>query len=325
MSDTNKTSSEQFTREHLDQFQVFRDVLIDPIWELLRQCEVRKLSEGEVLLEKGLSNRTMFFVLGGSLKVYLDDGHQREAAELGQGQTVGELSVIDGSAASAHVVSAGETLLLAVDEDTFWRVTHASHGFCTNLLMLLSLRMRSSNVSLHESENLQGKFEEQATTAGLTGVYNRRWLDQMLPRLLQRSEQDKLPFCVLMIDVDHFKNFNDNYGHAVGDIALRIVADTLAKKVRPIDLVVRYGGEEFCVLLPETDLQSGIGAGERLRKAIHKAKICDSNDKPIPGITISAGLAQWRAGENAEDILKRADQALYVAKEQGRNRVETSA
>lgn len=316
--------SEQFSREQLNQFQVFRDVLIDPIWELLRQCEVQSLSEGEVLLEKDQSNRTMFFILGGSLKIYLDDEHQREAAELGQGQTVGELSVIDGSAASAHVVSAGETLLLCVDEKTFWRITHASHGFCTNLLMILSLRMRSSNISLEVSESLQWKFEQQALTDGLTGVYNRRWLDEMLPRLLQRSEQGEQPFCVLMIDVDHFKKFNDNYGHAVGDSALCTVADTLAKKVRPIDLVVRYGGEEFCVLLPEADLQSGIGAGERLLEAIQKTEICDSSGKSIPAITISAGLAERRIDENADAILKRADMALLRAKTQGRNRLETS-
>ncbi|GJM14024.1 MAG: hypothetical protein DHS20C12_24270 [Pseudohongiella sp.] len=319
------TSSERLSREQLNQFQIFRDVLLDPIWELLRQCEVRDLRAGEVLLKKDQSNRTMFLVLGGSLKVYLGDDHQTEAAELGQGQTVGELSVIDGSAASAHVVSAGDTLLLCVDEKTFWRVTHASHGFCTNLLMLLSLRMRSSNISLEVSENLQGKFEQQALTDGLTGVYNRRWLDQMLPRLLQRSEQDGLPFCVLMIDIDHFKKFNDTFGHAIGDDVLRSVAETLVEKIRPIDLLVRYGGEEFCALLPETDLESGLGAAQRLRKAVQKIKISDDNDKPIPGITISAGLAERRAGEDAEQLLKRADEALYVAKEQGRDRVETSS
>lgn len=319
------TSPEQFSRENLNQFPIFRNVLMDPIWELLRQCEVRNLSEGEVLLEKDQSNRTMFLVLGGTLKVYLDDEHQREAAELGLGQTVGELSVIDGSAASAHVVSASETSLLCVDQKTFWRLTRASHCFCTNLLIVLSMRMRSSNVSLEESENLQWKFEQQALTDGLTGIYNRRWLDQMLPRLLQRSEQDDLPFCVLMIDVDHFKKFNDNYGHAVGDNALCVVAETLVKNVRPIDLVVRYGGEEFCVLIPETDLQSGIGTGERLRKAIHKTEICDDSGRPTPGITISAGLAERRTGENADDMLKRADQALYLAKAQGRDRLETSA
>jgi len=316
---------EQFFREHLNQYQVFRNVMIDPIWDLLRQCEVKNLSEGDVLLQKDQPNRTMFLVLGGLLKVYLDDEHQREAAELGQGQTVGELSVIDGSAASAHVVSAGETSLLCVDEKTFWRLTHASHGFCTNLLTLFSRRMRSSNLSLEESENLQGKFEQQALTDGLTGVYNRRWLDKMLPRLLQRSEQDQQPFCVLMIDVDHFKKFNDNYGHAVGDKALRIVAETLGKKVRPIDLVVRYGGEEFCVLLPETGVQSSIDAGERLRKAINDSQIVDSSDQPIPSITISAGLAARRTGESAEGLLKRADQALYLAKAQGRDRLETSS
>lgn len=319
------TPSETFSREDLYQFQVFRDVIIEPIWELLQHCQLSSLSDGEVLLKKNQPNRTMFFILGGSLKVYLDDDYLREAAELGQGQTVGELSVIDGSAASAHVVSAGETLLLCVGEETFWRVTHASHGFCTNLLMLLSLRMRSSNISLEESENLQGEFEQQALTDGLTGVYNRRWLNQMLPRLLQRSEQDGLPFCILMIDVDHFKKFNDSFGHAVGDIALRVVADTLVKKVRPIDLVVRYGGEEFCVLLPETDLQSGIGASERLQAAIRSAEIRDDDGRAIPGVTISAGLAERRSGENTDELLRRSDQALYLAKEQGRDRIEISA
>ena len=318
------TSPDQLSREHLNQFKVFQDVLMDPVWELLRHCEVRKLSDGESLLEKDHSNRTMFLVLGGTLKVYLDNEFQRVAAELGQGQTVGELSVIDGSAASAHVVSSGVTSLLCVDEKTFWQLTHTSHGFCTNLLMLLSLRMRSSNVSLEESENLQGKFEQQALTDGLTGAYNRRWLDQMLPRLLQRSDGDSLPFCVLMIDVDHFKNFNDCYGHAVGDDVLRLVAETLIKNVRPIDLVARYGGEEFCILLPETDLQSGVGAGERTRKAIHETLLCDSSGTSIPNITISAGLAERRPGESAEALLERADQALYQAKSQGRDRVVSS-
>lgn len=318
------TPPEKLSREHLKQFEVFRDVSMDPVWELLSECEVRKLGNGETLLEKDHSNRTMFLVLSGTLKVYLDDESQRVAAELRQGQTVGELSVIDGSAASANVVSFGVTSLLCVDEETFWRLTHTSHGFCTNLLMLLSLRMRSSNVSLEESESLQVKFEHQAITDGLTGAYNRRWLDQMLPRLLQRSEGDDLPFCVVMIDVDHFKIFNDNYGHAVGDDALRIVADTLLENVRPIDLVVRYGGEEFCLLLPETDLQSGIGAAERTRKAIQQVEICDANGKPTLPISISAGLAEYKPGESAEDLLRRADKALYVAKSQGRDRVETN-
>ncbi len=319
------TSSASLTRENLNQFAIFHNVDVDPVWDLLRQCEVRTLGEGEALLEKEQPNRTMFLILSGTLKVYLDDANKQEAAELGQGQTVGELSVIDGSAASAHVVSAGETSLLCVDENTFWRLSRASHGFCTNLLTLLPLRMRSSNVSLEESANLQWEFEQQALTDGLTGVYNRRWLDQMLPRLLQRSEQDELPISVLMIDIDHFKKFNDNYGHSVGDSVLRVVAETLVNKVRPGDLVVRYGGEEFCVLLPETDLKGGVGAGERARAAIHEAAISDSSGNALPGITMSVGLAQWRAGENVDGLLKRADEALYQAKSLGRDRLETSA
>ncbi len=325
MSDILLASQAVFPREHLNQFQIFRNVLIDSVWELLCKCEVRKLDDQEVLLERGQSNRTMYLVLDGSLKVFLDDNHQREAAELGQGQAVGELSVIDGSTASAFVVSVGETILLCVDEKTFWQLTHASHVFCTNLLAMLSLRVRSSNISLVASEGLQWKFEQQALTDGLTGVYNRRWLDEMLPRLLQRSEHDGQPFCILMIDVDHFKKFNDSYGHLVGDKALCVVAETLVKSVRPIDLVARYGGEEFCVLLPETNLKKGTTAGERIRKAMHEVQISDQNNAPIPSISISAGLAGWRIGENIDELLKRADQALYRAKSQGRDRLEVSS
>lgn len=174
----------------------------------------------------------------------------------------------------------------------------------------MSLHVRSSNISLIASEGLQWKLEQQAMTDGLTGVYNRRWLDEMLPRLMQRSEHDGQPLCILMIDIDHFKKFNDKYGHLAGDKALCIVACTLTKSVHPIDLVARYGGEEFCVLLPETSLQEGTAAGERVRKAVHRVRIRDANNSPIPGISISAGLAAWKIGESVDELLKRADQAI---------------
>lgn len=130
MSETLLASQALVSRDELNQFQIFRNVLIDSIWKLLSKCEVRNLGDREVLIEKGQSNRTMYLVLDGLLKVFLDDSHHREAAELGKGQAVGELSVIDGSTASAFVVSVGETTLLCVDENTFWQLTHVSRVFC---------------------------------------------------------------------------------------------------------------------------------------------------------------------------------------------------
>jgi diguanylate cyclase (GGDEF)-like protein len=305
---------------------VLRRVPLESVWGMLQHCKLRHCGAGETVLRGGQANQTLFLILDGLLSVHLDPDDSEPVALLPAGETVGEISVIDEHPVSASVRAARPSRLLAVDEDTFWRMTQASHAFAANMLLLLAQRMRANNFRIVESLRLREKLERDATVDGLTGVCNRRWLDERLPRYLTRHQRDARPFSLLMIDVDYFKRFNDSYGHAAGDQALVMVAATLTRNLRPSDEVVRYGGEEFAVLLPGIDTSGAVTTAERLRLAVSRAKLTLEGEPAapptmLPPITISIGVASLAAGDDARALLGRADEALYRAKQGGRDRV----
>ncbi len=167
---------------------------------------------------------------------------------------------------------------------------------------------------------------EQAITDPLTGLYNRRHVDSQLEIQVANAASRGKPVCVLAIDVDFFKPINDTHGHDVGDRVLQELAARLKGQVRTIDLCCRMGGEEFLVILPETDIRVGFTIAERLRRMV-AAKPFNAGSKSGPlSITISVGVAGYEtASDNPESILKRADFALYEAKKSGRNRVVSDA
>lgn len=301
-------------------FHVLANVQLASAWNILSDCDVRELQAGEVLLAKDQANDTLFMVLGGTLEVHLESVSDKALASLRAGETVGEISVIDGSPASAFVMAAEPTRLLAIDKEAFFGLVRTSHAFAVNIMLLLAERMRSNNFSLTRAVQLQRQFMEEALTDGLTGLHNRRWLEDMLPRLLGRHQREARPLSVMMMDIDFFKKINDTRGHTVGDLALRHVAQQIQGNLRPLDLAARYGGEEFAVLLPETDLQGGIAAAQRLRKAIENSPALVQGEERVC-LTVSVGLAQARRAMSAEALLQEADSALYEAKRQGRNRV----
>ncbi|OIO38584.1 MAG: hypothetical protein AUJ72_02360 [Candidatus Omnitrophica bacterium CG1_02_46_14] len=175
-------------------------------------------------------------------------------------------------------------------------------------------------ISEIERIKLYEKVETLAVTDGLTGVAVRRHLMERFEGELNRSKKFDFNLSVLMIDVDYFKGFNDRYGHLVGDVVLKQTAETIKKNIRELDLVGRYGGEEFLVLLVETDLSGALYVAERIRAAIAGRifKAYDENLKSTVSIGCS-GLSKDRP--DAGSILESADQALYQAKHQGRNRV----
>jgi diguanylate cyclase len=132
------------------------------------------------------------------------------------------------------------------------------------------------------------------------------------------------PLSGFLIDIDHFKRFNDSFGHGVGDQVLRLVAKALRQRVREDDLAARYGGEEMIAILPGADLSIGVATAERIRSALADCKITRrSTGEALPGITVSIGVGQYQFGESLEDLIDRCDRALYQAKKRGRNCVVT--
>lgn len=311
-----------FLQEDIFHLEILRDVSIESVWGLLEHCPLILLKPGDALLRKGQLNHKMYIVIDGRLSVHLETPTSDPFAFIEQGQTVGELSVIDECPASAYVLANVSSRLLAIDETTFWRLVAASHAVAANILQLLARRLRQNNVRILEGESQCRILERQAVFDALTGLHNRRWLDQNLVRLVSRHQLPGRPFSVLMLDVDHFKRFNDDYGHDAGDRVLSMVGSVLSTHLRPTDLASRYGGEEFCIMLPETAIDGGITAANRIRKAILAQEVCCADGSLLPSITVSIGIACLLDCEDASSVLARADAALYRAKANGRNRVE---
>lgn len=168
------------------------------------------------------------------------------------------------------------------------------------------------------------KSEERARTDTLTGLPNRRALDEFFRGAQMAAMENGEPLSALLIDIDHFKKFNDSFGHGVGDQVLRLVAKALRDRVRDIDLPARYGGEELIAVLPGADLAACAAAAERIRRSIAECQITRrSTGEVLPGITVSIGVGQFQFGEAMGDLIDRCDRALYLAKKTGRNRVMT--
>ncbi len=155
-----------------------------------------------------------------------------------------------------------------------------------------------------------------AETDNLTGFYNRRKIEELLRKEIERFRRYKNPLSVLFIDLDNFKKLNDTYGHQKGDEILRGVARLIERELRKTDFVGRFGGEEFLVVLPETDAEGALKVAERIRRSVEKA------DFGVEGVTVSIGVTELKEGDTLETLFNRVDRAMYLAKERGKNRSE---
>ena len=179
-----------------------------------------------------------------------------------------------------------------------------------------AIKLSLSNLKLRE------KLREQATRDPLTGLFNRRHLEDSLSRELHRARRRKSPLCIAMLDLDHFKNFNDNFGHQAGDLLLREFGQVLREKLRKSDIACGYGGEEFVIVIPDSSLADTFQRMEEIRVLVKKLEI-RHGEQLLGTITISAGIAGMRepAGITMRELLSAADTALYAAKQAGRDRV----
>ncbi len=189
----------------------------------------------------------------------------------------------------------------------------------------LQARLRTQVRHKRTYDRLRLSYEKNMTMAvtdPLTGVYNRHYMEKNLPRLFDRSKTNKKPISIVMLDIDFFKKINDSCGHHVGDQVLQELVRRLNACMRFFDMIVRMGGEEFAIIMPETPYAAAINAGERLRAAVANTPFAINDMKSEINVTMSVGVAGADDGqESAEILLRKADAALYKAKETGRNKV----
>ncbi|MFP5390914.1 MAG: GGDEF domain-containing protein [Gammaproteobacteria bacterium] len=283
---------------------------------LLAGCPVVRLAAGEAI--EDTARACLYIVLRGALDVAMGDDFVGTALP---GESAGEQSVLDEDSKRSRMSARGPTELLVIDGELVWQLIDQSNTLARNLLRLLSFRIRAANAQLRRNHKLGEFYRQLSMNDGLTGLYNRAWLSDMLPKLVASAQRNGTPLALVMIDLDHFKRFNDTHGHLAGDDALRAAAAVISAALRPADFAVRYGGEEMMVLLPDTPQDLALRVAERLCSRMRGASVLRDAQLPLPHVRASLGVAVLTEGMNDSALIAAADAALYRAKEAGRDRV----
>ena len=197
---------------------------------------------------------------------------------------------------------------------------HSETSFMHNRIKALEDRLSAGATEISDLKKQLGEVQREANTDSLTMVANRKRFDMELRSQAADAIEAGTSLCLAMVDIDHFKAFNDTHGHQIGDLVLRLVARTLDLSTKGQDTVARYGGEEFAIILPETVLEDGFQLAERIRQKMAESRIrLKDREKNLGRVTISTGIAQYQPGEPLQQLIERADECLYKAKKNGRN------
>lgn len=304
-------------REQFQRVRLFEGVGWDDVPELHGAVHRREPTGGTVVRETPA--RLVYVVLSGVLTRQVEGRTER----YGSGEALGLEDLVGADARERGIYAPVPAEWIELPAEALGALADRLPVLRENLWRTALGRVRELERTLAALRDDLDDTRRQATHDALTHAFNRRWLDENLPRLFARATAER-PFSVVMVDIDHFKRLNDTIGHAGGDRVLVAVADTLRRRFRPADLVARYGGEEFAVLMPGTDLTSARKAAERVREAIAYTRFSGQDGAALPAVTVSCGVAASGPDDRPDTLIRRADDALYRAKGLGRNRVEVA-
>jgi diguanylate cyclase (GGDEF)-like protein len=269
-----------------------------------------------------MDNASLYYLLRGRMLVHLGSLSNPALDHHNPGECAGELSFLDGQRPSAYVVAAEPSEVIRIDADVLTELIEASHGVSINLIHILTSRMRFGLGKIRDTYDNYVEQQIKANTDVLTGLHNRRWFDDMYVQVFAECHQSNRSACLLMVDIDNFKQYNDTNGHLAGDRALATVAQVLKHGLNYTDLFARYGGEEFAIFLPDKGAVECMSIGRRLCKTIAETKILGAAEQALPFVTISIGLAQLdQDRQKSDELINAADRALYRAKDKGRNQI----
>lgn len=285
----------------------------------LEKSEYLLFNKGEIVVSPNSPQDGLYVVLSGVLSVHLDSPSADLVTTINVGECAGEVSLFDEGTPSAYVISLEDSRLLKMNSKIVWDMIDSCVGFARNFLYLASSRMRSSNLNISHSRRIQRHYANKANIDSLTRLYNRSWIDQNFPQVFDVCVADKTPLCLMMADIDDFKQYNDEHGHLAGDTCLKAVAEAIRTSIRPSDLLGRFGGEEFVLLLPGANIASSKIIAERIKSSVSQAEIINDKLEKLPSVTVSIGVCQGYENATYEDVLRMADAGLYKAKENGKN------
>ncbi|OHD70154.1 MAG: hypothetical protein A2W19_05030 [Spirochaetes bacterium RBG_16_49_21] len=314
--------------EFLSQIDIFSLLSPEEIDRIIGLFKLHETGEGEILFREGDEGNELFIVKSGIMasSIRLLDGGQREIATFSAGNFFGEMSIFEKAPRSATCYCKKRGVLMSLHEKDFYRMIEEHPEIATKImyrmLNITTQRLRDTGEFLSDMVHWGEAARKRAITDELTGAYNRRFLDDALENQFDVSKNKSTPLAMVMVDLDYFRRINETYGNEAGDRAIIGVVRAINRHLTENDVLARFGGDEFTILMPGTDGAAACAIAERIRGEVESLDIFKEYGGPISRITLSFGIAAHPEHANTvQQIKELADQALYRAKEGGRNRV----
>lgn len=317
--------------QFLQTVKIFSQLRISELDQLARYLNPLEFAAGDVICRQDEPGEELFLIRDGetSVRIATKEGDAREIARLAGGEFFGEMAIFENAPRSATIIALEDSRAYALSKENFLNMIQFYPITATNIMRAI---LRETDNRLRESGNFVSQMLEwgeeaslRAITDPLTGLFNRRHLESQLTREFNRSYQTEQPLSLLMADMDHFREVNDRFGHEAGDRYIQAVGEVFRKVFRDKDVVARFGGDEFTILLPETPVEQARVLADAARLAVAATRLFEEEnpaDGPAPTLSLSLGLASFPEHcETRQELTRRADEALYQAKNNGRNQV----
>lgn len=316
------------TTEFFKNIELFSLLSQKEIKIVLKRFKKICVEKDTVLFKEGDKGDILYIVKSGKVRVLikLPDSSERELAQSGSGDFFGEMSIFESGTRSASCVASEDSELFTLFGNDFFNLVKIHSEIAIKIMykMLNVTTMRLQNTSGFLSDMVQWgeNARKRAITDELTGLYNRRYMDDIMADQFRKAKDKNYSISLIMVDMDYFREINEKYGFKVGDQAILGVADIFKKSLRKNDIVCRYGGDEFTIILPHTQSEEAFEIAEKICKQVKFIKIPILIKENYKKLSISMGIACYPENANELKSLKElADQALYRAKEGGRNQV----
>mgnify|MGYP005839218189 CR=1 FL=1 len=307
------------------------------IFSLLSEGEIELISvhleainvdAGSMLFRQGDEGNELYIVRSGSVatSIALPDGKSRDIAVFKSGDFFGEMSIFENAPRSATCTAREKSELLVLHQRSIFTIIEnhpeAAQKIMYRMLNITTQRLRNTGDFLLDMVQWGDKARRRAITDEMTGVYNRRFLDDSLHQYVDEARKNGEPLVLVMVDLDYFRQINDLYGHETGDRVIQDVVKVFKDHLKDRNIIARYGGDEFTFLLPGVSAEYALGICNSIRIDVENLETLSRFDGAIRKVTTSQGLACFPESAGDVDTLKKkADSALYRAKEEGRNRV----
>ncbi|RPJ06332.1 MAG: GGDEF domain-containing protein [Spirochaetaceae bacterium] len=307
---------------------IFSDCTQEEIREITLWLVPEKWKKDTVLFSQGDKGEELYIVQEGQVEssIMTTSGDNKLIAKFGPGDFFGEMSIMDNAPRSATCRVEKNTMLLCMGKKDFFRMMKSSPAVgikvMYKMLNITTRRLKTTSGFISDMVKWGNDASRRAITDEVTGAYNRRYLDRALADCFISSQAAGKPFSLVMVDLDHFREINEAYNHEVGNKLLCHVVEAFKKHLRQGDILARYGGDEFTMLFPGTQLSEAHQVAEAIRAEIESRAMKVDKFLPALSVTTSQGIAAFPENSLELEVLKNlADKALYRAKEEGRNRV----